>query len=94
MGPREPIKQFEGHEGFLVVDVTAPDKETCQTAASVIWYAYMHAKSPGWRGGTTTAWPFPRASYDLGDVYKFNVHHAMEVDDPLETFRIEMEEIG
>jgi hypothetical protein len=27
-------------------------------------------------------------------VYRFNVHHAMEVDDPLETFRIEFEEVG
>jgi hypothetical protein len=94
MGPREPIKRFEGHEAFLVVDVTAPDRQVCETATSVIWYAYMHAKSPGWRGGATVAWPFPRASYDHGEVFRFNVHHAMEVDDPLETFRIEMEEVG
>jgi hypothetical protein len=94
MGPREPVKQFEGHEAFLVVDVTAPDRGTCETATSVIWYAFLHAKSPGWRGGTTVAWPFPTATFDLGEVFRFNVHHAMEVDDPLETFRIELEDIG
>lgn len=93
MAAREP-KPFEGHEAFLVVDVTAPDPETCEAATSVIWYAYMHAKSPGWRGGTTVAWPFPKASFDMGEVFQFNVHHAMEVDDPLETFRIEIEEVG
>ena len=60
----------------------------------MIWYAFMHAKSPGWRGGTTVAWPFTQATLDMGEVYRFNVHHAMEVDDPLETFRIESEEVG
>ena len=94
MGAREPIPRFEGHEAFLVVDVTAPDRAICETAASVIWYAFMHAKSPGWRGGTTVAWPFPRSTFDMGEVFRFNVHHAMEVDDPLETFRIELEEVG
>ncbi len=94
MGPREPIKAFEGHEAFLLVDVVAPDEETCASASSVIWYAHLHAKSPGWRGGTTVAWPFTRAIHDIGEVFRFNVHHAMEVDDPLETFRFESEKVG
>ena len=70
-----------------------PAASTCATATSVIWYAFMHAKSPGWRGGTTVAWPFARPVFDLGEVFSFNVHHAMEVDDPLETFRIELEDV-
>jgi hypothetical protein len=94
MGPREPITRFEGHEAFLLVDVVAPDQATCESASSVIWYAFMHAKSPGWRGGTTVAWPFTRAIHDIGEVFRFNVHHAMEVDDPLETFRLESEKVG
>lgn len=93
MGTWEPVPRFEGHEAVFVVDVVAPDAETCETATSVIWYAFMHAKSPGWRGGTTVAWPFTRPVFDLGEVYSFNVHHAMEVDDPLETFRIELEDV-
>lgn len=94
MGPREPVKSFEGHEAFFVVDLVAPDAETCATATSVVWYAFMHAKSPGWRGGTTVAWPFARPVQDMGEVFTFNVHHAMEVDHPLETFRVELEEVG
>jgi len=93
MGEREPIKSFEGHEAFLVVDVIADDDATCEAATSVIWYAFMHAKSPGWRGGTTVAWPFPQSIHKLGDVFRFNVHHVIDVDDPLETFRIEVEEV-
>jgi hypothetical protein len=94
MGPREPIKQFEGHEAFFVVDVTGPDPHTTETATGVIWYAFMHAKNPGWRGGATVAWPFSKAVFDIGEVYQFNAHHVIDVDDPLEPFRIEIEEIG
>jgi hypothetical protein len=94
MGDLEPVKGFEGHEAFLLVSVTAPTAQMCAAATSVIWYAFLHAKSPGWRGGTTVAWPFSQATFDLGDAHRFNVHHAMEVDDPLETIRIEYEEVG
>ena len=73
--------------------MVAPDQATCESASSVIWYAFLHAKSPGWRGGTTVAWPFTRAIHDIGEVFRFNVHHAMEVDDPLETFRFESEKV-
>jgi hypothetical protein len=27
-------------------------------------------------------------------VFQFNVHHVIDVDDPMEPFRIELEEIG
>src|SRR3954451_10207170 len=94
MGPREPIKKFEGHEAVIIADVLAPDPEIGATITSIIWYAFMHAKSPGWRGGTTVAWPFPRSVIDLGEAFRFNVHHAMETDDPLEVHRIELEEVG
>ena len=94
MGEREPVKAFEGHEAFVLFDIVAPDERTADTLSSVIWYAFMHAKSPGWRGGTTVAWPFNPPVFDLGQAYRFNVHHAIEVDDPLETFRIEYEEVG
>jgi hypothetical protein len=94
MGPREPIKTFEGHEAFLVVDVVAEDEKVCETATSVIWYAFMHAKSPGWRGGGTVAWPFPQSIYKLGEIYKFNVHHVIDVDDPMDIFRIELEDVS
>ena len=94
MGARESDPRGPGHEVFVVVDVVAPDRTTCETVTAVIHYAFMHAKSPGWRGGTTVAWPFPKSTFDLGEVYRFNVHHAMEVDDPMELFRLELEEIG
>jgi hypothetical protein len=88
------VKKFEGHEAVIIADVLAPDPEIGATITNIIWYAFMHAKSPGWRGGTTVAWPFARSVIDLGEAFRFNVHHAMEVDDPMETFRLELEEVG
>ena len=93
MGSREPEPGFAGHEACFVVDVVAPDPTVCEVATSVIWYAFMHAKSPGWRGGTTVAWPFSRPTFDVGDLFEFNANHVIAVDDPLETFRIEIEEV-
>jgi hypothetical protein len=94
MGLREPLKKFAGHEAFFLIDVVAPDRETCEAATSVIWYAYIHAKAPAWDQSCTVAWPFTRSIMDMGETFRFNVHHAMEVDDPMETARIEYEEVG
>jgi hypothetical protein len=91
MGPREPIKQFEGHEAFFLIDVVGPDAAICDSVSSVIWYAYLHAKSPTWRGGSTVAWPFTRSIHNLGEVFRFNAHHVIDVDDSLQPFRIEYE---
>jgi hypothetical protein len=94
MGAREPIKRFEGHEAAIAVDVLAPTQELCEVVMDVVAYAYMHAKSPGWRGGTSMAYPFPQHMFDLGEVFRFNVHHVIRTDDPLELFRLEHEQIG
>ena len=94
MGPLEPIRRLEGHEAMLVVDVVSPDAADAEALASIVWYAFMHNKSPAWQGHGTVAWPFNPPVIDRGLVHRFNVHHAMEVDDPLEAFRFEYEEIG
>jgi hypothetical protein len=94
MGSREPIKMFEGHEAFFLIDVVGPEAALCDSVSSVIWYAFLHAKSPRWRGGSTVAWPFTRSIHDLGEVFRFNAHHVVDVDAPLQPFRIEYEEVG
>lgn len=95
MGPREPVPTFEGHEAAFVVDVIGPDERICDTVTSVLWYAMMHAKNPVRPGSkVTVAWPFTRQIFDLGEAYRFNVHHAIRLEDPLEPLRIELEEVG
>ena len=40
------------------------------------------------------AWPFAKSIHNLGEIYKFNVHHVIDVDDPMEVFKIELEEVS
>jgi hypothetical protein len=93
MGPWEPHPVFEGHEAFFLIDVVAPTEQICRVVTNSLQYALYHAKSPGWRGHGTVAAPFTRAIHDNGEVYRFNAHHVIEVDDPLEVVRIEYEEV-
>jgi hypothetical protein len=93
MGPRDPVGKFEGHEALVLVDVVAPDPETCEVVNDVVEYAYLHAKSPIWRGGATMAYPLQKRSYEVGDVFKFNVNHVVHVDDPMSLCTIELETV-
>jgi hypothetical protein len=38
------------------------------------------------------AFPFSPSDIKAGEVFEFNVHHLVVVDDPLELFPIEIEE--
>jgi hypothetical protein len=93
MGRREPMPRVEGHEAMVVVDVVAPDEPVADGVMGVVWLEFMRAKNPGGRGGTV-AWPFARSVFDVGEAYRFNVNHVVEVDDPLSPFRIELEAVG
>ena len=43
---------------------------------------------------TGVACPFSPAHLDRGEVYRFNLNHVVQVDDPMEMFRIEYAKIG
>jgi hypothetical protein len=93
MGPREPVGRFEGHEALVLVDIVAPDPKTCAVVLDVVEYAYLHAKSPVWRGGASMAFPLQQRRFDLGEVFKFNVNHVLHEPDPLALCNIELEEV-
>jgi hypothetical protein len=38
--------------------------------------------------------PGAKSIYNLGEIYKFNVHHVIDVDDAMEVFTIELEEVS
>ena len=94
MGPRDPVGRFEGHEALILVDVVAPDPEMCEPVADVVEYAYLHAKSPVWRGGATMAYPLQKRMYEVGEVFKFNVNHVVHTDDPLALCSIKLETVS
>jgi hypothetical protein len=93
MGDREPVDSFEGHESLILVSILGPNPEICEVVTDVVEYAYLHAKSPIWRGGASMAFPLQQRSYNLGQVFKFNVNHVVHTTDPLELCSIELETV-
>lgn len=94
MGKHEPVKQFEGHEAFVLVECLADTVEQVKVVADVADYAFMHAKSRHWQGGTTMAYPFTTANFSLGPAYRFNVHHVITGVEPTDLARIEYVQLG
>ena len=95
MGPLEPRRDEVGHELCLLFLVTAPTQEIASAIASMTRHQALHLPIPEWSGLITgLACPFSPAFVDRGPVYRFNVNHVVEVDDPLEMFRIEHVTMG
>ena len=82
-------------EVFLLVDAVAPRQPLASGIANIAWHTLCHFPAAGWAGGfVTAAWPYNPPVIDRGPVYRFNVNHVMEVEDPLAVPRIELEEVG
>jgi hypothetical protein len=88
MGALEPIKETQAHELCLLFRAIAPDPETALAIASMTRHQALHLPIPEWSGLITGVACPVTPSYH-GPVYRFNVNHVVEVDDPLELFRIE-----
>jgi hypothetical protein len=94
MGAREPVQQVAGHEVGFVIEVIA---ETPEIAAAVLGIArtnMLHTDFPGrlCREGNM-AFPFSPSDIPVGPVYRFSIHHVLELDDPSEIFPITYEQI-
>jgi hypothetical protein len=83
------------NDAFFLIDVVAPTQEMASSVATVAWHTLIHFPPSGWRGGfVTAAWPFNPPVIERGVIHRFNVNHVIEVDDPMEVFRIAYEEVG
>jgi hypothetical protein len=88
MGPLEPVKEIRSHELCLIIEITAPDQETASSIAGIVRHQGLHLPIPEWSGLITAlACPYNPAHLDRGAVYRFNVNHVVEPDDPHEMFR-------
>jgi hypothetical protein len=84
-----------GREVFMLVDVVAPEQAMATGIANIAWHTLIHFPTKGWSGGLLTgAWPFAPPLIERGPVHRFNVNHAIEVDDPLEVARMSFERVG
>lgn len=94
MGPLEPVKEIRSHELCLLIEATAPTQEMASSIAGIIRHQGLHLPIPEWSGLITAlACPYNPAHLDRGAVYRFNVNHVVEPDDPYELFPIEVIEV-
>lgn len=89
MGPLEPVKEIRSHELCLVFEATAPTQDIASTIAGIIRHQALHLPIPEW-SGLITAVACPYNAIDRGAVYRFNVNHVVEPDDPCEMFPMEL----
>jgi hypothetical protein len=92
MGPLEPVTEIRSHELCLVFEATAPTQEIASTIAQITRHQALHLPIPEW-SGLITAVACPYNPLDRGAVYRFNVNHVVEPDDPYEMFPMEIVEI-
>lgn len=92
MGEREPLKNNLGHEVGFLVEVVADDQETANSVLSISRTQMLHTDFPGrmCREGNM-AFPFSPSDVEAGPVYRFSMHHVLDVEDPLVPFPIEYE---
>ncbi len=94
MGPLEPVKEIRSHELCLLIEVTAPSQEIASSIAGIVRHQGLHLPIPEWSGLITAlACPYNPAHLDRGAVYRFNVNHVVEADDPHEMFPLEWYDI-
>ncbi|MGW8182468.1 MAG: acyclic terpene utilization AtuA family protein [Burkholderiales bacterium] len=94
MGALEPVRQTAAHEICLVIEATAPTQEIASAIAGIIRHQALHLPIPEWSGLITAlACPYNPAHLDRGAVYRFNVNHVVEPDDPYEMFPMELYQV-
>ena len=64
---------------------------SASSIAGIVRHQGLHLPIPEWSGLITAlACPYNPAHLDRGAVYRFNVNHVVEPDDPYEMFPMEM----
>jgi hypothetical protein len=95
MGALEPNNVVDGHEVGLVVEAIAGTAEEARAVITIAWHTGLHHPIPEWEGLISNwAFPYSPPEMDCGPVYRFCVNHVVELDDPLEPFRIEYLGVG
>jgi hypothetical protein len=95
MGSLEPTPQITSHEVGLVVEVIAADANKARDVLTIAGHTGLHHPIPEWHGLISNwAFPYSPPEMDAGPVYRFSMNHVLELDDPLEPFRVEMVEVG
>ena len=94
MGALEPVKEIRSHELCLIIEVTAPTQDVASSIAGIVRHQGLHLPIPEWSGLITAlACPYNPAHLDRGAVYRFNVNHVVEPDNPYEMFPMQVYDV-
>ena len=96
MGPREPIKEFKGHEVGIVCEVISNDIDRAKAIAKLAKFRIFYAKYPAQKnssgGGGAVITDEVLTTGHLS--YKWTLDHLMALEDPLEVFPITLMDVG
>jgi hypothetical protein len=94
MGRLEPQQEVTSHELGIVIEAVAKTQDLANTICSFARSTMLHFGYPD-RLSTAGNLAFLYSPSDLkaGEVYRFSVHHLIEVQDPTALFPMEFEEI-
>jgi hypothetical protein len=96
LGAAEPNPSLAGaKEIFVLIDVVGRTEAIAKTVCGVAKQYYLHLRYPGILCTSgNLAHPFSPDVLPAGNVYEFNIHHLMPVEDPCSLFPIEMRNVG
>lgn len=90
MGEKEIVTKILSHELAIIIDVIAQTQEMAHTILSLARHLLLHTDFEGRLCiAGNIAFPYSPSDIDTGPVYRFNVWHLVEPDNPYELFPIE-----
>ena len=94
MGKNEPMQQTPIEIG-LVIEVVSTDQESANNDCAFVRSTLLHF---GYKNRLSSAgnlaFPFSPSDLQGGEVFEFCLHHLMEIDDPLQLFKLAHKEFG
>jgi len=91
LGEAEPMTKITGHEVCVIPEVIARKQEIATSICSYIRGRIFFSDYP-MRTSTAgnVAIPFSPAEIEMGEVYLWNIWHALQLDDPCEPFAMKV----
>ena len=94
LGDRETRSTGDEHEVGVLILVHAPTEQLARDVVATVSHSVLHTAVPAWHGLVSNlAFPFAPHEIELGPAYSFVLNHVVEVDDPLELYSIEYQEL-
>lgn len=95
MGSLEPEREVIPKEVGIVLEATAATQQLATVIAQLSRQPLLHYPIAEWHGATTSFACLHNPAYiERGAVYRFNLHHVVIPQSPLEMFRTKYVEIG